>query len=108
MMPRPMNPTERDIFSPARTTFIPTASRCRHFRMLHAPPRRRLMTRQRRLRMRALLTLGILAMLGCAASKPIPPYLLSGYERRREDFSKRVALQGDAPGPAPEGEMAGF
>jgi hypothetical protein len=51
--------------------------------------------------MRRFLTLGILAMLGCAGSKPIPAYMLNEYERPREEFSRRSPLQDDAPVLAP-------
>ncbi|HVE42700.1 MAG TPA: hypothetical protein VNM14_22660 [Planctomycetota bacterium] len=52
--------------------------------------------------MRVLLPLGMLAMLGCAASKPIPAYMLNELERPRDDFSQRTRLQDDAPGLTPE------
>ncbi len=56
--------------------------------------------------MRVLLTLGILAMWGCAPSTPVPASKPSGDERPHEDFSQRIPLLDDPAGPSPEEETA--
>jgi len=58
--------------------------------------------------MRVLLRLGILTMLGCTTSKPIPAYMLNEFERPRDDFSRRILPQEDASGTTPEEEPTVF